>query len=59
MNYSILGALVLALDLVAIVSLLLGHGSVSHKVLWIVLILLLPVAGMLAYYVLGRSGLDA
>ena len=59
MSYSLITALILALDLVAIVSLLLGHGSAAHKVLWIVLILVLPVVGMLAYYVLGRSGLDA
>ncbi|MBE7464178.1 MAG: PLDc N-terminal domain-containing protein [Planctomycetes bacterium] len=59
MEYSLLGALIFALDLVAIVSLLLGRGSVGHKVLWIVLILLLPVLGMILYFLLGRTPADA
>ena len=42
----IIGTLIFVLDLVAIVSVLLGRGSVGHKVLWIVLILLLPVVGV-------------
>ena len=55
MFYTLIGTIVFALDIVAIVSLLLGRGTVGHKVLWIVVILLLPVIGMLAYYLLGRS----
>lgn len=57
--YSLLGALILAFDLIAIVSLLSGSGSVGHKVFWIVLILLLPLIGMLLYFLLGRSTADA
>lgn len=59
MGYSIISALILALDLVAIVSLLMGRGSTMHKVFWIVLILLLPLLGMILYFLFGRSRVDA
>lgn len=55
----ILGLLILILDIVAIVSVLGGGGSVGHKVLWIVLILLLPLIGMILYFLIGRSPRDA
>ena len=54
----IIGTVILVLDIVAIVSVLLGRGTVGHKVLWIVLILLLPVVGMVLYYLFGRNASD-
>lgn len=54
----IFGIIIFVLDIVAIVSVLLGSGSVGHKLLWIVLILLLPLIGMILYYLLGRSSAD-
>ncbi len=54
----IIGTVIFVLDLVAIVSLLLGRGSVGHKVLWIALILLLPVIGVILYFLIGRSPAD-
>ncbi|MCZ7644636.1 MAG: PLDc N-terminal domain-containing protein [Planctomycetota bacterium] len=59
MSFTILSALVFALDLVAIVSLLLGGGSVGHKVFWIFLILILPILGMILYFLIDRSPVDA
>lgn len=59
MGYSIISALILALDLVAIVSLLMGRGSAMHKVFWIVSILVLPLLGMILYFLFGRSRVDA
>jgi hypothetical protein len=56
---NILGTLVLILDIVAIVSVLLGRGSLGHKLLWTLLIILLPVVGMVLYYLIGRSPVDA
>jgi len=47
------------LDIFAIVSVLVGHSEVLRKVLWIVLILLLPVVGMVLYFLIGRSSADA
>lgn len=55
----LIGLIVLILDIVAIISVLGGSGSVEHKLLWTVLILVLPVLGMILYFLLGRSGADA
>lgn len=52
-------ALVLVLDVVAIASVLMGRGSTGHKVLWTLLIILLPVLGMILYYLIGQSPEDA
>ena len=57
--YGIIGLIIFVLDIIAIVSVLGGGGSVEHKLLWTVLILLLPLIGMILYFVLGRSGADA
>lgn len=59
MTYGIIGLLILILDIIAIVSVLTGGGSVGHKLLWILLILLLPVIGMILYFLIGRSPADA
>lgn len=58
-SYSLLGIVVLVLDIIAIVSILLGSGSVGHKVLWTVLVLVFPIVGMILYYLIGRSPRDA
>jgi len=58
-SHGILGTIILVLDIIAIFSLLMGRGSVSHKLLWILLILFLPFIGMLLYYLIGRSSADA
>lgn len=59
MEYSLLGIIIVVLDVIALISILLGHGAVGHKFLWTVLVLIFPVVGMILYYVLGRSPLDA
>ena len=56
---SLLGLVILVLDIVAIVSVLTGSGSLGHKLLWTLLILCLPVLGMVLYYLIGRSSADA
>ena len=56
---SLLGAVILILDIFAIVSVLLGRTSVMRKLLWISIILLLPVIGMVLYFLIGRSAFDA
>ena len=57
--YSLLWIAVVVLDVIAIVGILFGHGSVGHKFLWTVLVLIFPVVGMIAYYIIGRSAQDA
>jgi len=58
-SHGILGMIVLVLDVIAIFSLLMGRGSVGHKLLWILLVLFLPFIGMLLYFLIGRSAADA
>jgi len=54
----IIGLIILILNIIAIVSVLMGGGSVGHKLLWILLILILPVIGMILYFLIGRSSKD-
>lgn len=56
---SLIGLLILILDVWAIVSVLLGSSSIERKILWVVLILLLPVVGLILYLLIGRSARDA
>ncbi len=58
-SHGILGMIVLVLDVIAIVSLLMGRSSVGHRLLWILLVLFLPFIGMLLYFLFGRSASDA
>lgn len=55
----ILGLLVLILDIFAVASVLIGRGSVMHKLIWTLLILFLPVLGMILYFIFGRNATDA
>lgn len=57
--YSLFGILVVVLDIIAVVSVLFGSGTVGHKVLWIILVLIFPIIGMILYYLIGRSPRDA
>jgi len=58
-SISLIGAVILILDIFAIASVLLGHSNALRKVFWIAIILLLPVVGMVLYFLLGRSTADA
>ncbi|MFA6378429.1 MAG: PLD nuclease N-terminal domain-containing protein [Candidatus Omnitrophota bacterium] len=51
----ILGLLILILDIVAIIDVLKSSMSTDKKALWIVLILLLPVIGMVLYFLMGKK----
>jgi hypothetical protein len=46
-NYGLSGLLILALDIVAIYTVLTSSMATAKKVLWIFIILLLPVVGMI------------
>jgi hypothetical protein len=54
---SIIGTVVLLLDVFAIVSVLLGSSGVMRKLLWIAVIILLPIVGMVLYLI-GRTSAD-
>ncbi|CAN5447846.1 hypothetical protein BH10PLA1_BH10PLA1_00420 [soil metagenome] len=53
--YGIVGLLILVLDIFVIVQILNGGGDMGKKLLWIILVLILPLVGPLLYYVMGRE----
>ena len=50
----ILGLIVLVLDIVAIVDALKSSMDTGKKALWIILILILPLIGMVLYFLIGK-----
>ena len=50
----LLGLIILILDIIAIVDAVKSSLDTGKKVLWIVLILILPVIGLILYFLLGR-----
>lgn len=50
------GIIVLVLDIVAILKIIQSSASTFKKALWIVLILLLPLIGLIIWYLLGPRG---
>jgi hypothetical protein len=51
----LIGAIILAISIVAIYDVLTRGGSLGRKVLWIVLILIFPILGVILYFLLGRK----
>lgn len=52
----ILGLIILILDVLAIVKTLQSGASTGNKVLWVVLIILLPIVGLLLWFFMGPRG---
>ena len=53
---SLIGILILAADIWAIVSTVQSAASTGKKVLWILLVLLLPILGLILWFFLGPRG---
>lgn len=51
----IIGLVILVLDILAIVDCVKRPMETGMKVLWIVLIILLPLIGLILYFLLGRK----
>ncbi len=51
----ILGLVVLILDVIAIVDAVKSSMDTGKKVLWILVILLVPVIGMILYFLIGKK----
>ena len=51
----IIALIVLILDIIAIFDILKSSADTGNKVLWIVLILILPVIGMVLYFLIGKK----
>ncbi len=52
---SLIGLIVLVLDVIAIVDVIKSSADSGKKTLWVVLIVLLPVIGLVLYYLLGKK----
>jgi hypothetical protein len=53
--YSIVGILILVLDILAILDCVKSSKEAGQKLLWILLILILPLVGLILYYVVGKG----
>ena len=51
----IVALIVLVLDIIAIVDILKSSADTGSKALWIILILILPVIGMVLYFLIGKK----
>jgi len=51
----LLGLIILVLDIIAIVDAAKSSMNTGKKALWIVLILILPVVGLILYYLVGKE----
>lgn len=49
------GLVILILDILAIMDLLKSNKETGKKVLWVVLILILPLVGLILYYLVGKK----
>ncbi len=52
-GHPLLWILVTVLDIIAIVSILKSSADTGTKILWVVLVVLLPVLGMILYFLMG------
>ncbi|EKE04113.1 MAG: hypothetical protein ACD_20C00104G0007 [uncultured bacterium] len=53
----IFAPLIFILDLIAIFDIITGPKDTVKKVLWVIVILLLPVLGLILYYLIGKENL--
>lgn len=56
MELGIIGAIILALNILAIYSIVTSGASTGAKLLWIILILVLPLLGLILWFFLGPRG---
>ena len=51
----LIGLIIIVLDIIAIVDAVKSSMDTGKKTLWIILIVLLPVIGMILYFLLGKK----
>jgi hypothetical protein len=52
----IIGLVILVLDIYAIVKIIGSGADTLNKVIWVLIVLILPVIGLIAWYFLGPGG---
>jgi hypothetical protein len=55
MLYTILGIVHLVLFVIALIDIIGSSMAIEKKLLWILLILLLPLIGLILYFLIGRK----
>lgn len=55
---NIIGLLILIADIYAIVKVVQSSAPTINKVIWIVVILVLPIIGLVVWYLMGPGGKD-
>jgi len=55
MGYGIVGLLILVLDIYVIYLIMTSGGDPGKKLLWVIIVLLLPLLGPILYFLLGRT----
>lgn len=55
MSYGILGLIVLILDIIAILGIIQSGLTVGMKIVWCLIVLLLPVIGMILWFLIGNK----
>ncbi len=56
MEYGIIGLLILALDIWALINVWGSGSSLASKIIWSLIILILPVIGLILWFFLGPKG---
>lgn len=51
----LIGLIIIVLDIIAIVDLFKSAKENSKKILWLILILILPLIGMILYFLVGKE----
>ena len=52
---ALIGIVVLVLDIIALVDVIKSSVDTGKKVLWVILILVLPIIGMVLYFLIGKK----
>jgi hypothetical protein len=55
MYYSLVGILILVLDIYVIYLIVTGGGEPGMKLLWVIIVLILPLLGPILYLLIGRN----
>ncbi len=58
-GYGLIGLIILALDIWGIINVIGSGATNGTKLLWVLLILILPVIGLIAWFVAGPRGTRA
>ena len=56
MGYSLFGILVLIGDIWALINILQSSAATDKKILWVIVVVLLPLIGLILWFFLGPKG---